>query len=98
VVDYIYLTGSYLNDFKKKTRSTMKFTQVLDIEAVSVDQCAQLCIQTEAFSCNSFAFCGNSTTCRLTPSHPTRGMRVVATDYCDLYTRTYFTGNVQKQI
>lgn len=62
---------------------------MLDIQAVSVDQCAQLCIQTESFTCNSFSFCGNDTTCRLTPAHPVTGLRVIATDYCDLYTSKY---------
>ncbi|XP_076072819.1 uncharacterized protein LOC143044643 [Mytilus galloprovincialis] len=93
-----FYSRSYLNDFKRKSRSTVKVTpQMLDIQAVSVDQCAQLCIQTESFTCNSFSFCGNDTTCRLTPAHPVTGLRVIATDYCDLYTRTYYSNAPAKQ-
>lgn len=65
----------------------MHFGKVLEFDGVSVDQCAKLCIEEESVNCQTFAYCGNYTKCKLmssTPKHLGPGY-ITSSDFCNLY-------------
>lgn len=78
-----FYTRNYIDDFQKKSRSTMKFGVTLDYTDVTVDDCAKLCMTTEASNCQTFAFCNTTSLCRLTSNTPVNNG--VTQDVCDLY-------------
>ncbi|XP_060077531.1 uncharacterized protein LOC132557063 [Ylistrum balloti] len=84
-----FYTRNYLDDFQKKSRSTMTFGHSLDYTDVTVDNCAKLCVTTEASNCQSFAFCNTTSLCRLTSNHPLQKGVQVRQDVCDLYISRY---------
>ncbi|OWF45376.1 uncharacterized protein LOC110457136 [Mizuhopecten yessoensis] len=91
-----FYTRNYIDDFQKKSRSTMTFGKTLDYTDVTADDCAKLCVTTEATNCQSFAFCNTTQLCRLTSNRPLKKGGKVTHDVCDLYIRKYFsTGHSQ---
>ncbi|XP_021344380.1 uncharacterized protein LOC110444316 [Mizuhopecten yessoensis] len=74
----------------------MTFGKTLDYTDVTADDCAKLCVTTEATNCQSFAFCNTTQLCRLTSNRPLKKGGNVTHDVCDLYIRKYFsTGHSQ---
>lgn len=84
---YLLSTGKYIDDFKFVQGKEMHFGKVLEFDGVSVDQCAKLCIEEESVNCQTFAYCGNYTKCKLmssTPKHLGPGY-ITSSDFCNLY-------------
>lgn len=84
---YLLSTGKYIDDFKFVQGKQMHFGKVLEFDGVSVDQCAKLCIEEESVHCQTFAYCGNYTKCKLmssTPKHLGPGY-ITSSDFCNLY-------------
>lgn len=84
---YLLSTGKYIDDFKFVQGKEMHFGKVLEFDGVSVDQCAKLCIEEESVHCQTFAYCGNYTKCKLmssTPKHLGPGY-ITSSDFCNLY-------------
>jgi len=78
-----------MDDFKKISTKTMSIGASLEFKGVSVDQCAQLCVEEQSVHCLSFTFCGNATVCSLrsmTARQAPTGT-VLYSGTCDLYTR-----------
>lgn len=87
VIYWLLSTGKYIDDFKFVQGKEMHFGKVLEFDGVSVDQCAKLCIEEESVNCQTFAYCGNYTKCKLmssTPKHLEPGY-ITSSDFCNLY-------------
>ncbi|XP_033737433.1 uncharacterized protein LOC117325374 isoform X2 [Pecten maximus] len=84
-----FYTRNYIDDFQKKSRSSMTFGPTLDYTDVTVDDCAKLCVTTESSNCQTFAFCNKTSLCRLTSNRPLQKGIQVTHDVCDLYIRKY---------
>ncbi|KAK3090337.1 hypothetical protein FSP39_011029 [Pinctada imbricata] len=81
-----FYSRKYIDDFQLMGKKTIQFTQSMDFKNVTPSECAKLCVDMQAFNCKSFAYCGNSTLCRLTPAHPRLGTKITKSSTCDLYT------------
>lgn len=89
--DCNHYSRKYIDDFKFVQGKEMHFGKVLEFDGVSVDQCAKLCIEEESVNCQTFAYCGNYTKCKLmssTPKHLEPGY-ITSSDFCNLYIRVY---------
>uniref|UniRef100_K1QRX2 Uncharacterized protein n=1 Tax=Magallana gigas TaxID=29159 RepID=K1QRX2_MAGGI len=68
--DCNHYSRKYIDDFKFVQGKEMHFGKVLEFDGVSEDQCAKLCIEEESVHCQTFAYCGNYTKCKLMSSTP----------------------------
>ena len=61
-------------------------------------QCAGFCINNNAFICNSFDFCANDQSCRLSRSHIGDGQAVVkSSKTCDHFSRKFMEMLMEKK-
>jgi len=80
--------GKYLADFQNTPKRTLLPNRGDRlIKDISVDECAKLCVEEESLDCASFAYCGNSTTCRLSTTAMKNVGQVTSTAnlWCDVY-------------
>ncbi|XP_055956297.1 uncharacterized protein LOC126818106 [Patella vulgata] len=62
----------------------------LILTGTSIDDCANECLGEIVFSCQSFEYCYDTGYCVMSHTHPDeRPDLIIASDHCDLYTRSY---------
>ncbi|XP_064625991.1 uncharacterized protein LOC135486820 [Lineus longissimus] len=81
---------SQFTSFKNKVMN-LNNNKILN-KVVSVDDCAQACIDSKEFICESFDYCYTVGTCMLSTLHPEQHQDLV-TDitFCDLYGRNFIS-------
>ncbi|KAK3584916.1 hypothetical protein CHS0354_021789 [Potamilus streckersoni] len=89
---YFY-SRSHISDFTMINGRSLVFgSSVVEFYSISLDECANTCVEQKDLGCKGFYYCGNTTMCRLTSGKPGSGDVNTSNsgDYCAFYARQYF--------
>ena len=88
---YSFLSGHDLESkFHLYHPASTLASSLVQLEDMSLDECATSCLGQASFTCTSFGYCYNTKTCAFSSDSPvTNSSLVVKNDYCDLYTSKF---------
>ncbi|KAL4235610.1 hypothetical protein ACF0H5_004006 [Mactra antiquata] len=90
---------TYQAQFTKIQGKTMEYTDDATLlNSTGSDDCASFCINSPGFICNSFDYCTNDKTCRISSKHVSDGSLLQNTPTCDHYSRNVDGFPKQKSI